>query len=69
MLSDFQIIRRMRYKLNRCGLKLHKWRGRDAYTVLQSDADTDEGRVFGSLTQLVDFVEILDEKRRSAAQS
>lgn len=65
MLTDLQIIRRMRDKLNRCGLKLHKWRGRDAYTVFKNN----EGRVFGSLTQLVDFVEILDEKRRSAVQS
>lgn len=63
MLTDRQIIRKVRDRLSRCGIKLQV-RG-NTYTVFEDGSTPEQGRKFWRIENLIDFSEIMDEKRRS----
>jgi len=72
LFTDAQIERRLRRKLDKCGYKLHKMRQRDyfgkaRYKVFRVGEDHTERETSMTLKQIIDFTELVDERRHAAA--
>lgn len=61
-LSDQQIERRMRRKLEKYGYKLHKSREKGGYTVTGGPCPDEPEGQYSDIMKLVDAVEALEER-------